>query len=454
MLSLIIIGGGISGLSLAYAVLSNKKGIDVLLVESDRRLGGKVWTQTERGYILESGVNAFLNNKPRTLLLASSLLLSPLTSRDEARRRLIYSDGKLHRLPESPPAFLASSLISLPGKLRILCEPFIPKGSKDDESLADFARRRLGKEAYEKLIDPMASGIYAGDPEVMSLKSCFPRIYELENKYGSLIKALIKLKKEAKSSGKKVGAGPGGVLTSFSSGMSSMINSLSAVLKDIIRTESRAVSMEKTKQGYAVYLEDGSMLETERVVLATPAYEAGNILKDMTKTLSDALKEIPYPPLSIVALGYKKEKIKTSIDAFGFLVPKKEGRKILGTLYDSSIFPGRAPEGYVLLRCMTGGAKSPETAIMDDNRLLSTVMTDLRDISGIRAEPDFIKIFRHEKAIPQYLIGHSERLRKIDEILQRYKGLYLTGNSLRGIGFNDCIENSYKLSERLYPVTS
>lgn len=446
---ILIIGGGISGLSLAYFL--TKAGVkDLIVIEEDKRLGGKIRTEKEDGWLLETGVNAFLNNKPKTLELAKSLSLEPLRSSDSARKRFICFDGKLHLLPESPIKFFTSSLMTLSGKLRIVCEPFIKKGIYDDETLAGFARRRLGKDAYEKLIDPMAGGIYAGDPEIMSLKSSFPRIYELEQTYGSLIKALIKLQKEAKSSGReKIGPAPRGVLTSFYEGMEVMINALKETLRNKIKTDFRVISLEKIKEGYRVHLSDGSELSSEKVVFAIPSYELASIVKETDSSISDIFEGIPYPPLSVIALGYKKDKIHTSINAFGFLVPKIEGRKILGCLYDSSIFPNRAPEGYVLLRCMVGGAKSPHIALLNDNKLLSAVLKDIKDIIGIRKEPDFIRVFRHEKAIPQYLVGHSERLKKIDELLLKYKGLYITGNAFRGIGFNDCIENSYKLAEMI-----
>jgi len=352
-------------------------------------------------------------------------------------------------LPESPLSFFSSNLLSLYGRIRILYEILAPKGNQDEESLADFAKRRLGVEAYEKLIDPMASGIYAGDPERMSLRSCFPKIFELERKYGSLIRAMIKLKKEAKKTGKKVGAGPGGVLTSFYDGMEVFIMGLKNYLGERLKTESRVVSIDKKGDTYIVFLSDNSRFEAEGVIIASPAHSTSEIVRDFNKNLSQTLGEIPYPPVSVVCLGYKKDRLKQPLDGFGFLVPKREGKKLLGTLWDSSIFPNRAPEGYVLLRSMLGGARSAEIALREDDRLIDTVLGDLKDIMGIGIRPDFIKIYRHEKGIPQYLLGHQKRLDAIDEIVRRYKGLYITGNSYRGIGVNDCIENSFKLTERI-----
>jgi oxygen-dependent protoporphyrinogen oxidase len=446
---LIIVGGGISGLSLAYLLLEQKPSLDLLVLESEKKAGGKIWTEKVEGFLCEGGVNGFLDNRPRTLELASRLRLAPIRSSDKAQKRYIFSDNKLHLLPDSPLSFFSSNLLSLYGRIRILYEILAPRGKQDEESLADFAKRRLGIEAYEKLIDPMASGIYAGDPEKMSLKSCFPRIFELEEKYGSLIRAMIKLKKEAKKTGKKVGAGPGGVLTSFYDGMEVLIIALKNYLGDRLKTESRVVSIDKKGDTYIVFLSDNSSFEAEGVIIASPAHSTSEIVRDFNKKLSQTLGEIPYPPVSVVCFGYKKDRIKQPLDGFGFLVPKREGRKILGTLWDSSIFPNRAPEGYILLRSMLGGARSAEVALQGDERLIDTVMDDLKDVMGIGVNPDFIKIYRHEKGIPQYLLGHEKRLAEIDRIVRPYKSLYITGNSYRGIGVNDCIENSYKLAERI-----
>ncbi len=447
---IVIIGGGISGLSLAYVLLESEPLAEIVVFESEKRPGGKIWTEKVNGFLCEGGVNGFLDNRPKTLELASKLLINPLRSSDAARKRYVFSDGKLNLLPESPVSFLTSGLLSLCGRLRVMYEFFAPRGSSDDETLADFARRRLGKEAYEKLIDPMASGIYAGNPESLSLKSCFPKIFKLEEKYGSLIKGLIKLRREAKKSGnQKVGAGPGGTLTSFHSGMGMIIDSLKGYLKERLRVGNKVISVERKGKGYAVHLSDGMVVETELLVIASPAYSASEILKNLDRSLSSVLSEIQYPSVSVVCFGYRKKRIAHKVDGFGFLIPYKERRKILGTLWDSSIFPGRAPEGYVLLRSMLGGARAAELAMQDDSRLIDIVAEELGHIMDIKVQPDFVKIYRHEKAIPQYNIGHERKLKTVDEMLLKYKNLYLTGNAYRGIGINDCIENSYELAETI-----
>ncbi len=283
---LIIVGGGISGLSLAFSLLEKKPSLNIIVLESETKAGGKIWTDRVDGFLCEGGVNGFLDNRPKTLELAASLAITPLRSNDNARKRFIFSDGKLHSLPESPISFFASNLLSLRGRLRIIWEIFAPKGGRDDETLAEFAKRRLGIEAYEKLIDPMASGIFAGDPEKMSLKSCFPKVYDLEQTYGGLIRGMIKLKKKARKTGRKVGAGPGGVLTSFFDGMATLINALGGYLGDRMRTGQRVLAVDKVGGRYVVHLSDNTSLEADAVVLATPAFETSEIVKGVDKNLS------------------------------------------------------------------------------------------------------------------------------------------------------------------------
>ena len=446
-----IIGGGISGLSLAYFLLEKDPDLDLTVFESEQRLGGKIWTEKTEGFLCEWGVNGFLDNKPKTLELSKKVSLEPLRSNDSSRRRFIFSDGRLHRLPESPPAFLASSLMSLPGKLRIMAELAISGSVKEEETLAAFARRRLGKEAYEKLIDPMASGIYAGNPETLSLRACFSKVYDLEERYGGLIRGMLRLQRGRKKrgSGEKVGAGPGGTLTSFYNGMGELVTALRDLLGERIRLGSKVQAVDRKGKGYLLFFSDGSSSETDCVISASPAYAVSDMLRSMDRKLSNLVAEIPYPSLAVVCLGYRKEKISTAVDAFGFLIPSREKRKILGTLYDSSIFPNRAPEGYVLLRSMVGGARASERAQQSEAKIVDLVKAELTDIMDIRSDPDFVKVYKHEMAIPQYNVGHLQRLKTVDAILEKHGSLYLTGNAFRGIGVNDCIENSFRLAEKI-----
>jgi oxygen-dependent protoporphyrinogen oxidase len=449
-----IVGGGISGLATAQAILARQSRTEVTVFEAGARAGGKVETETvPEGYICEWGVNAFLDKSPRTLELCSEVGLSPLRGDESAKKRYVYSEGELHKLPEKPPQFLKSRLLSWPARLRVLGEVFTGPGGADDETLAEFGTRHLGREAFEKLIDPMASGVFAGDATRMSLKSCFPRIHEVESQYGSLIRGLIKLQKEARRGGRKdtPGPGPGGMLTSFAYGMSELTDTLAALLADRLRLSSPVTAVSREGGRYQLHFEHGASEEFETVILAAPAHAQGPMLQDLCPAIAGQVDAIPYPALAVVCLGFDRQRMGAGLDGFGFLVPSREKRDILGTVVDSNVFPNRAPAGKVLLRTMVGGARMPQLAELPDTELLDRVLHDLRDIMGIAAEPEFVSVYRHQRAIPQYLVGHAERLRIIDEELSRFPGLVLTGNAFRGVSLNDCVLNAMRTAESLLP---
>ncbi len=366
-----IIGAGISGLSTAFEIerLAGEAGlaVEVTVFEREERTGGKIWSIKEEGYLCEWGPNGFLDSKPMTLELCDHLGISKRLERsnDNARKRYIYSGGMLNRLPENGPMFLQSKLISWPGKIRLAQEFFKPQRTDGvDETLADFARRRLGAEALDKLIGPMVSGIFAGNPETMSLQSCFPRIHELEQQYGGLLKAMIRLGKQKKAeikAGKQVAsaAGPGGVLTSFVGGIQELTDATVAGLKGSVRIGHAVTGIKPIEGGWELRLADGSNFDAELVVSAAPAHVLKELTWSLDGQLSELLAGIPYAPMNVICFGYEREKIARDLDGFGYLIPKKEGCEILGTLWDSSIFPERAPEGHVLLRSMMGGATNP-----------------------------------------------------------------------------------------------
>lgn len=449
-----IVGAGISGLATAQAILTRMPDAEITIFEADQRIGGKVWTETSsEGYLCEGGVNGFLDKIPRTLELCAEAGVSPVRADASAQKRYVYSRGELHKLPEKPPEFLKSRLLSVRGRLRVIYETIAGGTSNPDETLAQFATRRLGKEAYERLIDPMASGVFAGDASRLSLKSCFPRIHEIETEYKSLIRGLIKLQIKAKREGKKKtpGPGPGGTLTSFANGMSALTDSLAEQLGSRIRTATAIKDINRSGNRYQLQLDNDAVEESDALILAAPAHAQAGMLKAMDPALSGLLGEISYPALSVCCFGYRKKQVGQVLDGFGFLIPSKEQRAILGTIIDSNVFPGRAPEGSVLLRSMVGGARSPELALLPDEQLIDRVRSDLQDILGLRAEPDFIRIFRWKRAIPQYLVGHAARLEAIDEKLQRHPGLVLTGNAFRGVSLNDCVVNAWKTAQTLIP---
>jgi oxygen-dependent protoporphyrinogen oxidase len=449
-----IIGAGISGLATAQAVLAREPGAELWVFEASARVGGKVETEaTPEGYLCEWGVNAFLDKSPRTLELCAEVGLSPVRGDESAKRRYVYSEGELHKLPDKPPEFLASRLLSWPGRLRVIGEVFSGPGDGSDESLEQFGTRHLGREAYEKLIDPMASGVFAGDATRLSLRSCFPRMRELEAEHGSLIRALVRLQREARRAGGKdtPGPAPGGMLTSFAGGMSVLTDTLGTQLGSRIRLATPVETVAYENGRYTLQLADGNEEEFDIVVAAAPAWAQARLLRDLSPAIAGELKTIPYPPVAVVCLGYDRSALGPRVDGFGFLVPSRERRRILGTVVDSNVFPNRAPAGKALLRTLVGGARSPDLAEAPDEQLLQRALADLRDIAGIAADPEFVSIYRHERAIPQYLVGHGDRLARIDTELERFPGLVLSGNAFRGVSLNDCVLNALKAAQSIVP---
>jgi len=456
----IVIGGGVSGLAAAFYLQGRARAADVDLevkvLEKEERPGGKIWSIKDQGYLCEWGPNGFLDSKPQTLDLCADLGISNqlLRSNDNARKRYIFADGILHRLPENGPSFFASKLISWPGKIRLAMEPFAPGSPAGvDETLAAFGRRRLGNEALQKLISPMVSGIFAGDPETMSVKSCFPRIAELESEYGGLVKAMVLLarkKRRERAEGKVVSSasGPGGILTSFREGIEEITESLAENLgADVVATGQNVLEVNQGKSvPYRVRTGTGE-LEADLVVVAAPSFAAAAMLRSVRSQVADILLEIPYASMTIACFGYEKERIRHNLDGFGYLIPKVEGMSTLGTLWDSSIFENRAPEGHVLLRSMLGGACFPEYIELPDDEVVARVEKDLSSILGIQESPEFVRVFRHEKAIPQYTVGHGVRLKALEENLCSLPGLMLTGNSYRGISLNDCVASAVRSAD-------
>ena len=445
----VIVGGGISGLATAHYLL--KEGISsILLLESAPQLGGKMLTRYVDEFIIEEGPNGFLDNKPHTLELVKELGLEKelYPASPETSKRYIFTGGKLRPIPLSPPAFFLSPLLSPWGKARLVMEYFVkPAPPEADETLTQFATRRLGKEALETLLDPMVAGVYAGNPDRVSLKSTFPTIHQLEQRYGGLIKGMLALKKEGRAKGGPTG--PGGKLTSFRRGVSQLIEALGKELGEKVIPETRAVSVRREGKHYLLETNRGP-IKARSLVLATPAYGAGNILAPMAPPLAKELLEIPYAPISVVALAYREEDtLRFPPKGFGFLVPRKEGLSILGCLWDSSIFPNRAPQGKVLLRAMVGGDRQPDLALKSPEGLVEMVRKDLAIIMSISAPPLLVQVFQHEKGIPQYVIGHSAKLERIEGYLGELPGLFLNSNAYRGIGLNDCVSNSQETARRV-----
>ncbi len=401
-----VIGAGLSGLTTAHHLRDRA---EVVVFEARDRIGGNIRTEAFADCLVEWGPNGFLDNEPATLQLIEELGLSSrlIQARSKAQIRYIWRDGQLRELPAKPPRFLTSDCLPLAARLRVLLEPFARRPPGDDESVRDFAARRLGAGAADILVDAMVTGIFAGDPRRLSVRSAFPKLVALEARYGSLIRG---------SKGR--GAGPGGTLTSFDQGLEVLIHELAKGLD--IRL---SADLKSLPEGF------------DHVVCTVPAPRAVDLLP---ADLGPFLRRIPGGPVAVVALVFKRPLAVP--DAFGFLVPREQGLRVLGTLYDSSIFPGRAPAGHRLFRVLIGGRRDPHAVELSDGELLEIVARDLRQAWGEFPDPDATQVIRHPLGISQYEIGHDEVLAELER--RRPPWLRLAGSSYRGVALNACVKDA------------
>jgi oxygen-dependent protoporphyrinogen oxidase len=394
--------------------------------------------------------------------LVGELGITPrlLPSNDAARRRFIFRRGRLREVPASPNQFPGTSLLSLRGKLRLALEPAVPGRPAEDESIFEFAARRIGHEAAAVFVVAMVSGVFAGDPSALSLRACFPKMWELERDHGSLFRAMLATRR---SRGKADAAGaPAGRLTSFRGGMIELVDAVKRRLGGAVRTSAPVLHLQKASRPsvggpgpvdarYIVATTDGRPIEADAVVLAGPASETAAILRALDPGAAALLEEIPTAPLAVVCLGYDADAVtcQRRLDGFGFLVPRGEAVRILGALWETSIYAGRAPEGKVLLRVMIGGARDREAVGLDDESLIRIVRSDLAVAMGLTAPPELVHIVRHARGIPQYVQGHLARMQQLDRWLQRHRGLYLAGSSYRGVSINACIAAAGPLAREI-----
>lgn len=448
-LDVAIVGGGISGLSALHYLKRLQPEWEVALFESDTRLGGTIGTDHIHGYSLDWGPNGFLDREPLTLQLCEQLGLADSLERanENVSSRFIVRGGKLRAVPMSPPKFFRSDILSIRGRLRVLMEPFAKRAPVDiDESVYSFAKRRIGQEAADYLVQPMVSGVFGGVAERLSLKSCFHLMHEMELQYGSLVKAMIAKRRQSRADRKKSGgpAGPGGWLTSFHGGLNAIVDRFRELYGVNIRIGSAVEQVEKSGTHHLLHIGGGESVTVRHVILALPAYAAAPIVAGLSTGLSASLRAIPYAPIAVLCLGYAQSNVKRSLDGFGFLVPRREKMTILGSIWTSSIFAKRAPSGKVQFRTMVGGDGDHESVNLTDGELLERVLRDMDTVLGLSGRPELVKIYRWANGIPQFRIGHAEIIRKLEEELQRTGNLYVTGNAYYGIGLNDCVKLSYR----------
>jgi oxygen-dependent protoporphyrinogen oxidase len=458
MKRVVIIGGGISGLSTAYFLKEEAKktgaDISIKLIEKNDRLGGNIMTERVDNFIIEGGPDCFISDKPWALQLCRKLGLSDRISNTntiEGSTTFVLSKGKLQPLPEGfilmiPTKimpFLFNSLISVHGKLRMALDLVKPKGDPNkDVSLGEFVNRRLGKEAMEKIAEPLVAGVHAGNPETMSLKSSFPRFLDMEQKYGSLILGMLKARSMAKKMPKKEGP----KLTMFMTLKGGLVELVDAIIKNLdkesILTGKTILNIDKKPNGaYVLNIEGEGPIETDYVVFSTPAFVTAKLIKNLDQEMAEKLENIPYVSTATVSLAFKKSEIKSSLKGFGFVIPRLEKRKIMAATWTSIKFPNRAPDDSILIRCFVGGSKNEELSYMEPEEMIKMVRNELKEIVGIDAEPILARVFKWDKAMPQYVIGHCEIIKWLDERIKQHPGFFLTGSAYKGVGLSDSVHN-------------
>jgi oxygen-dependent protoporphyrinogen oxidase len=448
--SVIVVGAGISGLSTAYFL--DRAGSDVTLLELEAVSGGTMQTVREDGWLVETGPTSSLETTPLLREMVKELGIGDewVYADASADKRYILRGGKLHPLPMTPLGFLVSGLWGGRAKLRLLGEPIVGRAPAE-ESIAQFVTRRLGKEFLDYAIDPFVSGVYAGDPARLSVRAAFPKLYALEEKYGGLMKGMILGAGERRQRAEK--AKDKARMFSFRGGMQTFPRAIARRLGAKIRYGCDVVAVERGADGrFRILLGRGGggiPAESDVVVLAVPAYAAELLIRHFSPAASDALRRISYPPVAEVFLGYRAEDMGRALDGFGYLVPAKEGRSILGTIWSSSLFPGRAPEGRVALTTFVGGSRQPQIARKNEEDLIRLVTSELRALMNVRGDPVYARVSRWERAIPQYNLGHQELMTTVDGLETDMPGLFFCSNFRGGIAVGDCVMNGEKTARRI-----
>ncbi len=450
-----VIGAGITGLTTAFRL--KKAGFDVVVFEATGRAGGQIGTTREDGFLVEHGPHTLLGRDDLPRLIGEIGLNERLIEANaQANKRFLVRYGKLHAAPMGPIDFLKTPILSPLAKLRLFAEPFIPAGG-DDESLAEFVTRRLGREPLEFAVGPMVAGTFAGEPSKLSVKYAFPKLYNLAHEHGSLVRGVLarvfKGKKDPqRAAGDKPTDKAQPRLVSFDDGSQALSDALADSLDPNIEYDSQVFALEDKSNGrWLVRFRQADKRRqktVDAVVCAIPAHALAEVELGGEAEFA-MLGDIYYAPVSIVALGFRRGDVRHPLDGFGMLIPREERRNILGTLFMSSLFPGRAPDGHVLLTSFVGGARDPELALADGDVLIERTLADLDDLLGLRGEPVFAKHISWKRAIPQYEVGYGAFLDKMDELETSHPGLFLGGSFRNGIAVPDLVTAGYELADRI-----
>ena len=447
----VVIGAGISGLAAAHGLARRSRNCAIL--DAGVEAGGVIGSRRRDGFLYEIGPNSTLDTTPliNALLQDLGIAKERTDASAVAATRYIVRGGKLVALPGGPGAFFTTPAFTLKAKLRLFGEPFIARTPAGvDESIAAFVRRRLGTEFLDYAIDPFVAGIYAGDPERISVGAAFPKLLALEQAHGSLIRGQI-VGARARKKSKEVAKNVAGSF-SFRGGMQTLTDALAKSLPPI---EYGTVVQRIARDGDGTFTVEGTRgdmpvaLRARSVVLAAPAYAAAAMIEGMAPDAAAALAGIEYAPIAIVASAYRRSDVTHSLQGFGFLVPKRERRSILGCLFSSSMFDGRAPEGSVLLTTFAGGRRNAEVAAASDADIAASVRAELASCLGARGAPLWQEVVRWPQAIPQYDIGHLTRLRRIDVAEAAVPGLYFCANYRGGVAVGDRIKCGHAMAEQV-----
>jgi oxygen-dependent protoporphyrinogen oxidase len=463
-----VIGGGISGLAAAYRCVEladeSQQPLQMTMFEAGDRVGGVFGTSHIDDYLVERGADMFITNKPWALDLCRRLGVDDqLIPTDETfRRSLVLRNGRPVPVPEGfmllSPAkvwpILSSSLFSPWGKLRMGLEYIIPRRADNgDESLASFVRRRFGREALDRLVQPLVGGIYTSDPEKLSLRATMPRFLEMEKTHRSLIRA-SKRQASKQAAAEQQGSGARyGLFVAPKGGMTVILDELERRVKERaeIRLDTNIRRIDPVETGgWSLTLDDGSNEQFDRVVIAIRSHQVAELIGGFDNQLAECLRKIPYASSAIVVSGHRLADISNPLDAFGLVIPHAEKRKILAVSYASRKLAGRAPDGHVLLRTFVGGAMQPELLEQSDEEILRMVRDELNDILGVGGDPDFSVVVRYQNAMPQYHVGHLELVEQIESRTETHLGLALAGNAYRGVGIPDCIHSGEQAAERVW----
>lgn len=461
----VVIGGGLSGLAAAYRLVERSRAlrrpVEVVVVEAKDRIGGAVWTKHVGGFTLEGGPDSFITNKPWGVDLCRDLgLADQLIGTDaQHRRSFVVRQGRLAPVPEgfvllAPNRLgpiLTTPILSFKGKVRMLLDLVLPRRDQEgDESLASFVKRRLGREALDRLVQPLVGGIYTADPNELSVRATLPQFLEMERQHGSLILGALRQARQARWAEKNASGARYGMFVTLAEGMDTLPRALASALPaGSVRTGTavRRVSRNVPASPWLVELLDGPPIEAGAVVLATEAHASARLLDGVDPGLALQLRSIPYASSVIVNIAYPRDRVAHPLDGFGAVVPSAENRSILAVSFLSVKFPRRAPPGTVLMRVFLGGATQPELFDRDDEAITTMVRSELHDLLGARGEPLLVEVGRHPRAMPQYTLGHLDRVEAIRRQASRHPRLVLAGNAFDGVGIPDAIHAAERAAD-------